>query len=68
MQISKKDFCDYVCGWLFVMEGDSNFSNLDLNNMRAALANALNCLECPSDGIKAYIQRREHYKNLDSGS
>jgi len=59
MQISKKDFCDYVCGWLFVTHDDPNFSNLDLNNIKAALNNALVCADCPSDGIEAYLSRKK---------
>jgi hypothetical protein len=66
MKISKEDFLSYVEGWLFVNSADPNFSHLDINNMRAALLNAENCLNCPSDGIKAYIERRKHYKNLDA--
>ena len=59
MQITQKDFADYVCGWLFVTLEDPSFSNLDLNNMKAALGNSLNCIECSSDGIVAYISRKK---------
>lgn len=57
-QITKKDLADYVCGWLFVNPADPNFSNLDLNNIKAALHNAANCFDCPNDGIEAYVKRR----------
>jgi len=57
-KITKEDFADYVCGWLFVCRADPNFSNLDLNNMKAALLNAANCLDCPNDGIAAYVERQ----------
>jgi hypothetical protein len=57
-KITKEDFSDYVCGWLFVDPADPNFSNLDLNNIKAALHNAAFCLDCPNDGIAAYVKRR----------
>jgi hypothetical protein len=57
-KITQKDFADYVCGWLFVNPDDPNFFNLDLNNIKAALHNAAFCLDCPNDGIAAYVKRR----------
>lgn len=58
MQITKKDFLSYVEGWLFVNPDDPEFCDLDLNNMKAALNNALVSIDCPSDGIVAYVERQ----------
>lgn len=58
MKISIEDFKDYVAGWLFVNREDPEFKNLDLNNMKAALNNALVCIECDSDGIAPYVRRK----------
>lgn len=58
MKITQKDFADYVCGWLFILEGDENCENLDLNNMGAALGNALAMLEDHQDGIESYLERK----------
>ena len=55
-EITQKDFADYVCGFLEAENARSN--NLSLNNMKAALLNAANCLDCPNDGILAYVKRR----------
>lgn len=63
MQINKKQFADYVCGWLFVLEGDENLENLDLNNMKAALLNAAAMLEDNQDGIEAYVERFTFHAN-----
>jgi hypothetical protein len=62
-QITQKDLANYVCGWLFVNPADPNFSNLDLNNMKAALLNAANCLDCPNDGIAAYVERKKAHQS-----
>jgi hypothetical protein len=53
MNITIEDFKDYVAGWLFIKEGDPDMRNLDLNNMKAALANALSQIECDQDGVEA---------------
>jgi hypothetical protein len=58
MKITKKDFSDYVCGWLFIIEGDENLENLDLNNMRAALLNAESMIDDYQDGIESYVERK----------
>jgi hypothetical protein len=63
MQISISDFKEYVAGWLFVNSADPSFQNLDLNNMKAALLNAANCLDCPSDGIHSYVGRKEFFSH-----
>ena len=58
MKITQKDYSDYVCGWLFVVEGDENLENLDLNNMESALGNALAMLDDYQDGIESYVERK----------
>ena len=58
MKITQKDFADYVCGWLFILEGDEKCENLDLNNMRAALKNAEAMLDDYQDGIESYLERK----------
>lgn len=55
-RITKKDLADYVCGWLEAKNAKSD--NLTLNNIKAALHNAAFCLDCPNDGIEAYVKRR----------
>jgi hypothetical protein len=57
-QITQKDFADYVCGFLCLTEQDPNLKNLSVENMKIALANSANCLDCPNDGIAAYVERR----------
>jgi hypothetical protein len=57
-EITQKDFADYVCGFLCLTEQDPNLKNLSVENMKIALANSANCLDCPNDGIEAYIKRR----------
>jgi hypothetical protein len=58
MKITKKDFADYVCGWLFILEGDENCENLDLDNMSSALHNALGMIDDYQDGIESYLERK----------
>jgi hypothetical protein len=58
MKITKKDFADYVCGWLFILEGDEKCENLDLNNMHGALLNAAAMLDDYQDGIESYLERK----------
>lgn len=61
MQITTIDFSEYVLGWLFLTE---DYPFLDMDNMMAALANALNMIEDDQDGIEAYLERKEYYKTL----
>lgn len=65
MNISKEDFEDYVSGWLIAtfQEHKNGIKDLDMNNMKAALGNALNMIEDYEDGILAYKERKEYYKN-----
>jgi hypothetical protein len=44
-----EDFKNYVCGWLEAEEAKSG--ELSLNNMKAALNNALITIDDPNDGI-----------------
>jgi hypothetical protein len=60
VNINKIDFQEYVAGWLFT-SGEYPI-NLDMNNMKAALHNALAMLEDEQDRIKATTKRFEYYK------
>jgi hypothetical protein len=57
MKITIEDFKEYVAGWLFVVDDFPN--NLDDNNMKAALANALSQFDCGQDGIHAIVEHRK---------
>jgi hypothetical protein len=59
MNITIENFKDYVAGWLCVNEADPNMQNLDINNMKAALANALSQIECDQDGVMAVTNARQ---------
>jgi hypothetical protein len=52
---TKQQFISYICGWLGA--DDANNDQLSLNNMKAALNNALVCISCPSDGIENHVER-----------
>lgn len=60
MDINIIDFKDYVGGWLFNSEDFPH--NLDMNNMKAALANALSQIEDDQDGIEAVVKRFQYYR------
>lgn len=56
MKITKKQFEDYVSGWL--MSSD-NMDDLSIGNMMAALNNAYVSFECDQDGIVACLKRQK---------
>lgn len=58
MQITKKDFADYVCGWLTINPSDPDFQDVQIGNMRAALRNAEAMLDDWQDGIEAELERK----------
>lgn len=64
MQITQKDFADYVCGWLTIDPDDPNFEDISLNNMKAALNNALVSLNDYQDGIHAELERKAENKQV----
>lgn len=45
---------DYVEGWL---NADADMNNLTMNEIKAMLHNALNCVDDESDGIERYMKR-----------
>lgn len=59
-KITIEDFKQYVAGWLISTESP----NLDINNMKAALHNALNQIEDDQDGIVAVTERFRLYQKL----
>lgn len=56
---TKAQFISYVLGWLGADE--SNRDQLSLNNMKAALNNALFSFDCGDDGFEAYCGRQQIY-------
>ncbi len=51
---------DYVEGWL--MSGCDKQS-LTINEIKAMLNNSLVTLDCPDDGLQAYVERMKYYEN-----
>lgn len=49
---------DYVEGWL---SSDCDKKNLTMNEIVAMLNNALVTVECPDDGLAAYVERQKYY-------
>lgn len=64
MKITIEDFKEYVAGWLFVVDGFPD--NLDDNNMKAALANALSQFDCSQDGICAVVKHKQNLKKYEN--
>lgn len=46
---------DYVEGWL---NADADMKSLTMNQIKAMLHNALNCVEDGNDGIECYVERK----------
>lgn len=46
---------DYVEGWL---NADADMKNLTMNQIKAMLHNALNCVDDENDGIEGYVKRK----------
>ncbi len=55
MKFTKSQFLNYVEGWLEAEE--AKIDSLSLNNMKAALNNALVSIEDWNDGIEHYVER-----------
>ena len=60
MEINVIDFKDYVAGWLATSWDYPH--NLNINNMKAALHNALSMIEDEQDGIVATTERFQYYR------
>jgi hypothetical protein len=61
MTFTIEEVREYVEGHLFTC---SNKQELSMNEILAMLKNALACIEDGDDGLEAYLDRMEYYKNL----
>jgi hypothetical protein len=52
-----KQVMDYVRGWFI---SDADFNNLSMNEIKAALNNALVTLECGDDGLPYFVKRNKN--------
>jgi hypothetical protein len=60
MTFTQQQFFDYIGGFLFVDQDDPNKQQIQLNEIKAALNNALVCIDCDQDGIAAVTERNNN--------
>lgn len=59
MEYTKEQISEYVLGWL-----GAGRTEHDINDIFAAISNAATCVKDPSDGIDAYVRRKEYYASI----